>query len=110
MIITNKLFHTSFAVLILTLTGCATTEDDKRRFTNLNCYELAKEIGKQEAKIERAKEDELISDLDTIFADDKKREREANFDGIFASLDQNTAQDLLNILKEIEYKKDCRNK
>jgi len=106
----NTVLNINFALVTFSLTACVTTEEDKQSYLQLSCYELAKEIGRTESIIENAKFDGVISDIEFIVTDDKKREKEAAIDGMFSDLDQDMAQELLNTLKEIEYKKSCSNK
>lgn len=106
----NKIMNTSLMLVALSLTACVSTEEQRDKYLQLSCYALAKEIGNQEAIIERAQTDGVVADIESIFTKDKKKKEEADVDSLFADLDQDTAQDTLNMLKEIEYKKNCSNK
>ena len=90
------------------LSACVSTEEQRASYRQLSCYELAKEIGRQEANVDRAQSDELSADIDSIFADNKKQRREADVDGLVANLDESFSQEKLNMLKDIEYDKGCR--
>ncbi len=94
--------------VVLSLSACNTIDEDFERYETYSCYDIAREIGRWEARLEEAEIDGTIAVLDEVFGDSRRERDEAAVDGLFADIDAYTAEEYLNRLKHLEYRQQCR--
>ncbi len=103
--------HIALATLLLMpviVSGCASIDDDIARYEHMSCYDIAKEIGREEVKLETAKDDADSATWGQILSDNDAEEDDAVVDEIIADGEAKWAEDRLDELRRVEYKKGCR--
>lgn len=88
----------SIGLACFTLCACESM-DNQIDYHNMSCTQLAREIGKLEARKERADDDELSSNIGAAFAKDRDAERDYEIDSALAGL---TSYSIENELKKLE--------
>lgn len=96
----------------LLTSGCVSLEEQTREYAQYSCFDLAREMGKQEAILQEAKDESLGADIALLFLDDDKKDKEkrenAQLSGTFAEWDIDDARYRLDVLKDLSREQDCR--